>query len=121
MAAPSSSVDAMLILPALAALLPAMRSACPCWLSRRARSPPLAITVKASSSALAVVSWSILSAVGESTSTRSEEHTSELQSLMRISYAVFCLKNKNTNTKKSNEVGLVNHNTQNQTQDITHH
>src|SRR3546814_5698885 len=29
-------------------------------------------------------------------SLRSEEHTSELQSLMRISYAVFCLKNKNT-------------------------
>src|SRR3546814_20445515 len=29
-----------------------------------------------------------------STSTRSEEHTSELQSLMRISYAVFCLKKK---------------------------
>src|SRR3546814_7914543 len=30
---------------------------------------------------------------------RSEEHTSELQSLMRISYAVFCLKKKNTRTK----------------------
>src|SRR3546814_4504380 len=30
---------------------------------------------------------------------RSEEHTSELQSLMRISYAVFCLKKKNTNMK----------------------
>src|SRR3546814_1108878 len=29
---------------------------------------------------------------------RSEEHTSELQSLMRISYAVFCLKNKKTTT-----------------------
>src|SRR3546814_6802390 len=29
---------------------------------------------------------------------RSEEHTSELQSLMRISYAVFCLKNKNKST-----------------------
>src|SRR3546814_5042811 len=29
--------------------------------------------------------------------TRSEEHTSELQSLMRISYAVFCLKKKNKN------------------------
>src|SRR3546814_8775762 len=29
---------------------------------------------------------------------RSEEHTSELQSLMRISYAVFCLKKKNYNT-----------------------
>src|SRR3546814_2721531 len=30
---------------------------------------------------------------------RSEEHTSELQSLMRISYAVFCLKKKKKNTK----------------------
>src|SRR3546814_4485980 len=30
--------------------------------------------------------------------TRSEEHTSELQSLMRISYAVFCLKKKNNQT-----------------------
>src|SRR3546814_10522532 len=30
---------------------------------------------------------------------RSEEHTSELQSQMRISYAVFCLKKKNTHTK----------------------
>src|SRR3546814_5498228 len=37
---------------------------------------------------------------------RSEEHTSELQSLMRISYAVFCLKkkknNKKQNTKRNN-------------------
>src|SRR3546814_2989666 len=31
---------------------------------------------------------------------RSEEHTSELQSLMRISYAVFCLKKKRENAKK---------------------
>src|SRR3546814_10483889 len=31
---------------------------------------------------------------------RSEEHTSELQSLMRISYAVFCLKKKNKQTRK---------------------
>src|SRR3546814_4176324 len=31
---------------------------------------------------------------------RSEEHTSELQSLMRISYAVFCLKKKNTKTRQ---------------------
>src|SRR3546814_4923304 len=31
---------------------------------------------------------------------RSEEHTSELQSLMRISYAVFCLKKKNITTNK---------------------
>src|SRR3546814_2785745 len=35
-------------------------------------------------------------------SRRSEEHTSELQSLMRISYAVFCLKKKKQ-TNKSNE------------------
>src|SRR3546814_5152985 len=42
---------------------------------------------------------------------RSEEHTSELQSLMRISYAVFCLKKKNKttrtktqNTTKQNEI-----------------
>src|SRR3546814_1106763 len=34
---------------------------------------------------------------------RSEEHTSELQSLMRISYAVFCLKKKKNNTTKTNE------------------
>src|SRR3546814_6062762 len=38
---------------------------------------------------------------------RSEEHTSELQSLMRISYAVFCLKKKNNitklNTRKNNK------------------
>src|SRR3546814_6910011 len=33
----------------------------------------------------------------EAAQSRSEEHTSELQSLMRISYAVFCLKKKNTN------------------------
>src|SRR3546814_3325413 len=32
---------------------------------------------------------------------RSEEHTSELQSLMRISYAVFCLKKKNPTPKKN--------------------
>src|SRR3546814_3279689 len=31
---------------------------------------------------------------------RSEEHTSELQSLMRISYAVFCLKKKNDNEQE---------------------
>src|SRR3546814_9309702 len=34
---------------------------------------------------------------------RSEEHTSELQSLMRISYAVFCLKKQHHNTKVHNK------------------
>src|SRR3546814_1300943 len=35
---------------------------------------------------------------------RSEEHTSELQSLMRISYAVFCLKKKNTHTHTTDKI-----------------
>src|SRR3546814_3911878 len=38
----------------------------------------------------------------ENPAERSEEHTSELQSLMRISYAVFCLKKKNTHTSHRN-------------------
>src|SRR3546814_6379973 len=38
---------------------------------------------------------------------RSEEHTSELQSLMRISYAVFCLKKKKTHNSNQNN---KNHN-----------
>src|SRR3546814_7953947 len=40
---------------------------------------------------------------------RSEEHTSELQSLMRISYAVFCLKKKRMNSTRS----LLTHTTAN--------
>src|SRR3546814_8689591 len=40
--------------------------------------------------------WAALIAPGVVLSKRSEEHTSELQSLMRISYAVFCLKKKTT-------------------------
>src|SRR3546814_4157176 len=37
--------------------------------------------------------------LGAAEAMRSEEHTSELQSLMRISYAVFCLKKKKNNYK----------------------
>src|SRR3546814_3025307 len=50
-------------------------------------------------------SWSILSGAGDPERTEraiasgSEEHTSELQSLMRISYAVFCLKKKTRQNK----------------------
>src|SRR3546814_997725 len=40
---------------------------------------------------LSISGWPVISGPNES---RSEEHTSELQSLMRISYAVFCLKKK---------------------------
>src|SRR3546814_1262802 len=38
--------------------------------------------------------WIVHGVCHMGTTTRSEEHTSELQSLMRISYAVFCLKKK---------------------------
>src|SRR3546814_8263792 len=45
---------------------------------------------------------------GTGVAARSEEHTSELQSLMRISYAVFCLKKKTENTR-SKEVQVELH------------
>src|SRR3546814_10445172 len=46
--------------------------------------------------------YAALAILANALSIRSEEHTSELQSLMRISYAVFCLKKKKTDqsTKK---------------------
>src|SRR3546814_2977083 len=45
--------------------------------------------------------WEVSSIIAWLTLLRSEEHTSELQSLMRISYAVFCMKKKNIyNTTK---------------------
>src|SRR3546814_1741909 len=42
---------------------------------------------------------------------RSEEHTSELQSLMRISYAVFCLKKKNTSINNNKHTTQYQHDT----------
>src|SRR3546814_4381684 len=39
---------------------------------------------------------------------RSEEHTSELQSLMRISYAVFCLKKKKNKSSHTNKLENIN-------------
>src|SRR3546814_6287069 len=46
--------------------------------------------------------WLVFRRIADKNLLRSEEHTSELQSLMRISYAVFCLKKKK-NIKTSNE------------------
>src|SRR3546814_8703768 len=43
---------------------------------------------------LAIPMYKVMATYGLLNSQRSEEHTSELQSLMRISYAVFCLKKK---------------------------
>src|SRR3546814_15296143 len=54
----------------------------------------LAFIASASASSSAIVLGAVQPFA--SNSVRSEEHTSELQSLMRISYAVFCLKKKNT-------------------------
>src|SRR3546814_7348127 len=42
---------------------------------------------------------------------RSEEHTSELQSLMRISYAVFCLKKKKTKEQHTQQLPTLIHST----------
>src|SRR3546814_7914766 len=46
---------------------------------------------------------------------RSEEHTSELQSLMRISYAVFCLKKKNTLNYQQINIATIHRSTQTET------
>src|SRR3546814_6573609 len=85
------------------------------WMSRLAQSgsPESPQPMKASSAACASVppgpeaSWPYRPSIANSA--RSEEHTSELQSLMRISYAVFCLKKKNTNNHQTA------HNNNNQT------
>src|SRR3546814_10551253 len=46
--------------------------------------------------------WQGKDAIQYTVKDRSEEHTSELQSLMRISYAVFCLKKKKKNARPKN-------------------
>src|SRR3546814_7896498 len=74
------------------------------------RVPGCAAVMRASAASIAVRSVGTCGAetVASSSSQlntsnmRSEEHTSELQSLMRISYAVFCLKKKNQNQTKQN-------------------
>src|SRR3546814_7192284 len=56
----------------------------------------LARALAASATCCCSASASSPSGSGSIRTSRSEEHTSELQSLMRLSYAVFCLKNKKT-------------------------
>src|SRR3546814_1940718 len=72
------------------------RSVCSC---RLWRGPPSPHSTSSASSISRAAPGSMVSRVRAVGSTRSEEHTSELQSLMRISYAVFCLKKKK-NTHK---------------------
>src|SRR3546814_4889139 len=54
----------------------------------------------------AVVSVELLRGEALDRDDRSAEHTSELQSLMRISYAVFCLKKNNNHTDAPTTTGL---------------
>src|SRR3546814_1567988 len=54
-------------------------------------------------------------------SARSEEHTSELQSLMRISYAVFCLKKKKNRQPHTNKPKKKHEHTKTETHKKTHH
>src|SRR3546814_1046748 len=52
---------------------------------------------------------------------RSEEHTSELQSLMRISYAVFCLKKKKTNKPQAKLISMKSTSTRQQRKEVELH
>src|SRR3546814_8842211 len=60
--------------------------------------------INGSNSGAVTTSVDPLSVMICSTSARSEEHTSELQSLMRISYAVFCLKKKRRSEETTQEL-----------------
>src|SRR3546814_2935301 len=68
----------------------------------RSRRPTSTPTVAARSSSLGLVSPAAAMPDRSPLMSRSEEHTSELQSLMRISYAVFCLKKKNQHNQNKN-------------------
>src|SRR3546814_8768510 len=76
-------------------------------LSRLRTATPLQVNLQVR---IAEVNRSLLKEINGNllTSDRSEEHTSELQSLMRISYAVFCLKKQNNNKKLCNVINKHN-------------
>src|SRR3546814_4422299 len=80
---------------------PRARCACTCGASSRRSSSKCSVRATRVTSRTPV--WvgrprSVQCFQPPSSTARSEEHTSELQSLMRISYAVFCLKKKQTKT-----------------------
>src|SRR3546814_3146905 len=99
--------------PGHAALLAA---GCACKSARRSGPPLIAPTlrVRAAAPAIPPVCPSPRTVRGRiarrlSWHRRSEEHTSELQSLMRISYAVFCLKKKNNIHMMPNKYDIEQH------------
>src|SRR3546814_3931269 len=59
-----------------------------CCINHRRRSAQVSLNLRP-------IQFKLVQFVRDIATRRSEEHTSELQSLMRISYAVFCLKKKN--------------------------
>src|SRR3546814_4379043 len=67
---------------------------------------PASEATRAGGSVYSTTSYMSASASGTTSTARSEEHTSELQSLMRISYAVFCLKKK-TKKQLTNETNYT--------------
>src|SRR3546814_4484575 len=83
----SSDVCSSDLLSRHTAFMPKLVTSCVC---RRS----LFRTMAGSTSRRTSMTTRTLSLRSDSSRTRSEEHTSELQSLMRISYAVFCLKKK---------------------------
>src|SRR3546814_3691865 len=93
-----------------------IRAAAPLYSSSRARSiqaacsctPMRCVSRSAEGSSFAFSTSGNSARAVRAVASRSEEHTSELQSLMRISYAVFCLK------KKKNKKQTI-HNKQHQT------
>src|SRR3546814_5597234 len=79
----------------------------------RPLSPHLQVYRPQITSVLSVIHRATGIALAAGTLLRSEEHTSELQSLMRISYAVFCLKKKKEKSTKNSiiQVNTKTHNT----------
>src|SRR3546814_8335538 len=69
-------------------------SACQVEIDAHMHAAAAEMAVEGASVAVAVQECAKLAQIGADPIGRSEEHTSELQSLMRISYAVFCLKKK---------------------------
>src|SRR3546814_5274757 len=69
----------------------------PCSIPTASSNLPMPLNPPNSAKSAAAASLGPIEPAGRSS--RSEEHTSELQSLMRISYAVFCLKKKKNKTQ----------------------
>src|SRR3546814_9828880 len=82
----------------------------PFFRSRSRRSAPsgrTALAAEKSNCSLIRVFRKVQPAASRALISKSEEHTSELQSLMRISYAVFCLKKKNKNHNIHTEIKKI--------------